>query len=323
MQQACSPPERRSHACCMTLPERCTMARSTMNMSRFAVETLAENARFRRYRNTNTGRKNVSDELRHALLRHSAKEMYAVNPITRIRFAQRMLKELEFRFLKNGNTTFDFLTLVVREDAIPFSGNREYDIHAHRKWIREQLAGFDYLGVIEPALYLRAPFAGGASMPWISWHVHLIVWNASAESVKTLVGEINSCWKPFFPGRTAAHRRPSEFSELPERVAYICKLPVCEYNSWRVNATVGPAQSSLRDSMPVTVRWKQKKRKIRPGNLARALSAIGPDRKLLILSIGGGEGLDIWRRCLLKTRVQLQAEQRKRDIRLYRDLYGP
>lgn len=299
------------------------MHKPAQSIKAFALQTRKQNLWFQNYGITKLGRANVSDDLRRAQELRAAKTMKAVNPHTRIQFAKTTSSALKTWFRENEITEFYFVTLIWDEHAMPLRLAARHDIFAQRRWIKQQLAGFDFLGMIDVALYQQAPFQPGRREPWVSWHAHLIVWNVSKKEIETLGQAVNRRYQPFLPGASAFHARREGIEQLEARLAYICKLPATEYNAWLVRVPAGIDPRTGERLMRVTERFTQNKRSMRPGNYAKMLKVMGVKRSLLLFCVGGGEGLDLKGHTARAARSRLKRDERKRDEKLHRELYGP
>ena len=298
------------------------MRKPTKTLAQFETETRSLDLRFRQHRITGRGADCINDQMRKSLELRSAKKMKAVNPITRIAFCRAITQKLKSWFRENKISTFHFVTLISSDHAMPLSDAQGRDIHAQRKWIKSQLDGLDYFGMIDTALYREAPFTSAPEEPWVSWHAHLIVWNASADQIKKLRSAVNRCHEAFRPNAPAFHDSCDSVERLEERVAYICKLPMSEYNSWETLAPAGIDKATGKRLVRPTGSVRQQKRQLRPGNFAKLLAAIGAGVGLLMLWFAGGEGMQLAKRAARSAQLRLQREEAERDSKLHVAVYG-
>lgn len=299
------------------------MRKPTKTLAQFEAETRSLDLRFRQHRITQRGRDCINDQMRKALELRSAKEMKAVNPITRIAFCRAITQKLKSWFRENKISTFYFVTLISSDHAMLLSNAQGRDLNAQRKWIKSELDGLDYFGMIDAAFYREAPFTSAPEEPWVSWHAHLIVWNASAKQIEQLRNAVNRRYEAFRPNAPAFHASCDSIDRLEERVAYICKLPMSEYNSWETLATAGIDKATNKRLMRPTGRISQNKRQLRLGNFAELLAAMGPDLRLSMLAISGGEGLNLKLQALKRARSRLELNELERDTKLREALCRP
>lgn len=271
-----------------------------------------------RYQTSSRGKNAVSELLAKSLQTGAAYKMKAVNPKCRIHFAEALFKSLNSCFLQSRISTFFFVTIVSDRHAMRCRDADNHDIKDHRAWISKKLDGFDFLGMIEIAYYPKAPFRPGGEVPWVSWHVHAIVWNATRAKIEKLKREINRDHQSFNPDRMACHYHSLNADDLESRVAYICKLPITEYNAYMTLASgpVDPA-TGIQTKVP-TGRARQKKGELMPGDTVRALIAMGEQRALSLLCVAGGQGIQVRKETLDNACKFLTAERAKHEEKILR-----
>jgi hypothetical protein len=293
------------------------MTRRSNKRGREAIRSLqalgkferGEDARFRQYR---VSRKpNLSSELRKRLELRSSADLYSVNPVSRIQVATALDESLQSHFHARGTTEAYFVTLISEKHSARADDNAGYDVAAHRLWIDTVLAGIDYIGMIEPAIYPAVSFMPDGNADWISWHAHIVVWNTTAADLKDLKDIINDSENAFRPGGTVFHYRKANPRKIEPEVAYMCKSPRSEHYTYPAKRVVVDPVTRKRAAVPTGV-FKQNKRQLRTGKRLIVLSAM---EELLIsdLCVHGGAGREIAANALLAAKRVLVEDQRARD----------
>ena len=249
----------------------------------------------------------LPESVRKRLELRRAKGMYAVNFVSRISFAKFLIQEFEKRIQNQEIENLYFVTLVSDRHAAAVDDQETYDLENHKAWIAETLKGFDYFGIVEPALYPRVAFKQDATKAWVSWHVHVLIWNAATADVQKLKSAVDKEEDTFKPGGQAVKFRTVRPERLEADLLYICKSCRSEYNVYaKMDEEIDPETGEIIEY--VGNQWRQNKRAIRMGQFTITVMAIG-SRRLREFCVYGGEGMALMRPAMTAAKEELLAEE--------------
>jgi hypothetical protein len=214
----------------------------------------------RRYALTSRGRKVLIGNVLDNLMRRSASSLKATNPRARMAVAE--AAEAILGPVIDGQDSLFFVTLAPRQFGRRLEQARSFDFQELRDWALEQLHGCHHIGAIEGAYYsnyLRGPLKQNQE-PWVSFHTHHLCWNVDEAKIRATVGRLNENYPAFLTGLDSAHYRAWKSVGARSRIFYMLKAPLEEY------CVVHEKQAGQN---PL-----QKKRKLRPGDAVRMLSAM-------------------------------------------------
>ncbi len=213
--------------------------------------------------------------------------------------ARRLVKD---RAVSRSQQAF-FVTLTPVAFCMRADDAQQFDFSELQHWVITQLAGLDFLGIVEVAFYSSHPLPTavlGRADPAYSFHAHLIVWNAREAAVRAACDRINARYPALLPGRLAAHMKPLNSSErVRAQLAYMLKPQTREYRAWPLGDTG---------------EWTQKSRPMRNGDAASMYAVLrGVDIDQLCFAVGAGVPLlaDIAAAARLRLRRQERRELRR------------
>lgn len=280
--------------------------RSLRALDKFQRE---QDARLRQYR---VSRKpDISIPIRKMLELRASSDLNSVNLISRIQVGICLSEKLRSNFQVHGIEDAYFVTLISEMHGVRAGDRNGHDVAAQKAWIALILAGFSYVGMIEPAYYPVVSFMPPGNEDWISWHAHIVVWNTKAATLKDLKEIVNGSEDSFRPGGVVFHYRKAPARRIEAEVAYMCKSPRSEHYTYPVKRVIIDPTTRKRTSIP-TESFKQNKRQLRTGKLLIVLSAL-EDKPIEDLCVSGGSGCDIAADALLAAKRVLEEEQRARD----------
>ncbi|WP_147025525.1 hypothetical protein [Methylobacterium oxalidis] len=103
------------------------------------------------------------------------------------------------------------------------------DIH---RTYRRALRGFDYIGMLDPALYVSTQKVECVSR-FILWHAHALVWNTSAAALDQWASEARWSMRAYLPYASGIDWRPIRPPDLRQLIWYTGKTPRQQYQLWR------------------------------------------------------------------------------------------
>lgn len=149
-----------------------------------------------------------------------------------------------------------------------------------RRHYRRALQGLDYLGMLDPALYVSAQRVQGVPR-FLLWHAHALVWNTSKRGLDNWAARVRPTMSAYLPYASAVDHRQIRPSDLRQLIWYTGKTPYKQYQLWQRGS------GSL----------AQQKRTINGVNSVR-LYAEMRDLRLPDLTLAGGTGKLILRRTI-------------------------
>jgi hypothetical protein len=178
-----------------------------------------------------------------------------------------------------------FVTLIDRRQIVRGpdpAGWRQPDptFREVRRAYGRAMAGLDYIGLLDPALFVSTQHREGVPR-FIQWHLHALVWNTSEPKLDAWAEGVRATMDAYLPGASSVDIsliRPADFLQV---LWYTAKMPRKQYQVW------------LRERGS----FQQYKRQINGVNAVRLYAALRPLR-LPHLTLAGGAGRPIRRRTL-------------------------
>lgn len=286
----------------------------------FKRQHQALDRRLHQFMRTKRGRDLGVQRLKTWLAFDAALSLKAINAIARIKHAECLVEKLRRFFERKDLASVFFVTLIVREHAVPLTEASKFDVGECKSAACKLLDGLSFIGMVEAAYYYRSLFAFEPRQPVVAWHSHAIVWSADQRELAGRMRGFNEQYQAFVPGATAGHFRKVSAASALSYARYMSKSLLNEYTAYpRMRETVDRATGEILHEP--SGKWRNRKRPIRPGNLAKAMKAMG-ERSLSTLSFAGGSGIDLRRRILAATRRKLRADEAARTANLRRVLFG-
>jgi hypothetical protein len=143
---------------------------------------------------------------------------------------------------------------------------------------RHLLRGLNYVGMLDPGLYVSAQRTHDVDR-FIHYHLHALVWGITKKKLDAILEDIRPEIWPLLSYATAADVKLVRKHSLLQMVWYVAKAPRKQYQLWR----------RRRGSL------KQYKRQINGVNSVRLFAAM-QDITLDQLTLAGGEGLRVLNR---------------------------
>lgn len=230
-----------------------------------------------------TGREAARDSLLRELLKSDAPFLAANNPEARIRFYPAWNSNLRmFAFAK---PTY-LITLMPRRYVVGIDQAKHFDIRTLQAWARNELLGFDYVGIVEAAHYSEARFGPDAGAQ-ISFHVHLIVVGPDFALLERRIAEISRKYPSLIVSCNSADARLIKPEDLGLVFKYLIKEPTNDYRIY-------PIKEQIEDELGTTRTFdtdesRQRKKRLTSGVQLR-VRRITRDWYLDKMIIGGGRG---------------------------------
>lgn len=247
---------------------------------------------------------------RHLLTRSAADRLLAVNAYSRISLARALCEEIAGKLCVNEHSEHDqpifFATLIPKEGLVT-TDTRVIDLCSMKQRLRADLRGVSYVGTFEQGHYASLPSSdGGPGSRAISWHLHLLMWDMSAEQTANLIRKLRKSghYQAVVEELKPVHAEQVANGELPDVVAYLLKPPTHSYRVQRYPWFGRDGEIRLKPDGTPRFYVKQQRSGLRKGERLRvfhAMKHLGLDELL----VAGGEGSGLRTRALQKAAKEL------------------
>ena len=287
------------------------MRKPLLSWDQYRREHLKRDRRLKRYLISAWGRKIPSSDVVDELKEASARSLFATNTHARLALTEAVLNRT-LRIKRSRATAF--VTLAPACFAMPLWRAASFDPEKLKLWAKEVLIGYNFMGMVDLALYINLGANADSKTPSVAWHVHLVVWNFEQRKLQRALERINEEERSFVPGRPTAHMRLLRPGAIDGRVAYMMKAPLSEYMVLPHKEAEG--EPDAKEPGPEQrARFDQQKRALRPGNAVKLCQVLA-GRTLSSLMVSSGEGIEIFRTALSKAKAQIQRNDERRQRKL-------
>jgi hypothetical protein len=242
-------------------------------------------------------------------------DLCCINHSARIRWSKAFCKEFE-QFFELGpkhqypDQPLFFVTLTdvscTTDHDAPW-----VDIDKFKRKLQSGLRGLNYVGMVEPGLYVNvAPGTRWSKKKAVSWHLHAICWGESRREMKRRFRRLNrqGCCLSIMESQRGADQKEIVDERLPknrnrtflaDKLRYLLKSPK---NAYRIYKTERVTLDG--ECVPC---FRQRKSELRKGDritLFHLMKGLHLDE----LAAAGGEGTDMMRR-IKRRAVQVRASR--------------
>jgi hypothetical protein len=238
------------------------------------------------------------------LQRANAFALYANNAYSRIAFADIALKHIlaESGILHGPRC---FVTIAPARFALNLNDrsgpNRDlrsfrrcissaanFKVHAVKQMARQAFGNLPFIGMVEAALFPHWDASGWAASDTVSWHCHLLAWEANREELNRVLQPLRERHASIKEGVTSVHIQEVPDDDVLRQFAYALKAPQKVYRTAYLR-TVSREQGLTGFD---TRAWRIKKDWLRTGQRIRLLDVMA-GRTLDDLMFGNREGTDL------------------------------
>lgn len=195
----------------------------------------------------------------------------AVNAHVRIDAAEIILDRLESFALQIRKRAPLVSSVVVTSDqwltSLPDAC--AIDICKIRDELHDAFRGLSYVGMIEPAFYPRRRHPGITITGMVSWHAHLLFWDAQRETLGQAVAKINRGTTGPLYGVAPASLRRRSWNSAAECLCYLLKSPAKSYSTRRMPERIDPGTGEI-----IAEHDLQIPQKLRPGQHVHMRNAL-------------------------------------------------
>lgn len=239
-------------------------------------------------------------------------QLFANNSEARINFAEVAERHVKAHNVLGRPGTSFFVTVTPGEFAQSELEAASFNPQRIQSWIRARLPDFDFIGIVEAALYEHGSSGETCKRdPMISWHVHMHFWNTTYSRLNKALAKIRRNHPSFVAGRPSARCDVSKSpEEVTRRTFYMLKIPQKQYHVYRTPAesVVDPATGEI------VAKPHIQKRPLRTGQRIR-MCRVMTNRFLDRLLFGQGDGTKLRRLIVTEARRHFDTEHRHAEIR--------
>ena len=219
--------------------------------------------------------------------------LYAASAPARIAYTRIMRRVLLARLGElDPGEPIAFVSLIERGYTLGLRRAGEIDLLSLKAWVRAELPGCSFVGMIEPAYYGNVGVAKDGGSRAVSWHAHLILWGASRARLAALIESVSRRKLTLVPGVTAGHSRLLRRDEIEGQIHYMMKGAISEYRVWQDKDVFDETTGELVHLG--TGRFQQGKQPLRPGDLSR-MARVFSGKYLDDLAFAAGDGKEFLR----------------------------
>lgn len=231
----------------------------------------------------------LSREARFEIAPEQAFNLPACNYTARIEFA-RIATDHVTRFtnsLPRSEPVF-WVTLIRDTYTVPYDEAAALNLFKLQQWVRAELLGCSFVGMVEAALYTNANEVRPGWKRAISWHTHLLVWGVTKQRMREIRDSINVRFRTLIPGAKPAHFRLLRPEEIEGQALYMMKAPVNEY---RIITKMREAKdpNTRKIVREPTGAFRSRKYQLGPGDLTRMANLLA-GKSLDGLAFAAGDG---------------------------------
>jgi hypothetical protein len=173
------------------------------------------------------------------------------------------------------------------------------DLHKFKRKLQAGLRGLNYLGMVEPGLYVNvAPGTRWSNKKAVSWHLHAICWGETRSEMKRRFKRLNrdGCYVSILRSQRGADQKEIVAGRLPknrdrtflaDKLRYLLKSPKKAYRIYKTERVTSDGEC-----VPC---FRQRKSQLRHGDRI-TLFHLMKGLHFPELAAAGGEGTDLMRK---------------------------
>lgn len=244
-----------------------------------------------------------------------AKYLAANNLDARLNFARITAEHLAaaVETLADDQPVF-FVTLIRHDHTIREDQAAGFNIKRSHAWAYRVLRECAYVGMCEGSLYTNLNAAGASFKRAVSWHIHAVVWGIAEADLAKICDAANARYRTIIDGIQSAHHRRLSVNEVAGRALYMCKGQLSEYRVWpRKRTSINSETGEI--TIEGTGRFRQGKRPLRPGDMARMYNLFA-GRLLDKLAFSGGAGKPVLKAIRHEALADFRSSERRKATQL-------
>lgn len=237
------------------------------------------------------GKSKLSTDTLSKLMKQNATDMSAINPHTRIAYAQSADHSIHSRLKMGELGEVFFVDVACKEHIAPISDIREFNLEALSEWMRPLLKGMNFFGALDAAYYYDGTLLTDKKEPAVCWHGHFMVWGVTKKKLLKRQTKTNDRFHAGWPGGSCFYFK-RWVDNIDGRAMYMMKAPQSEYSVHLYDKAVETSDPETGEIVEGLMnKAKQYKRELRPGSLEKVVQLYAKVSMSDVLMAGGNGDL--------------------------------
>lgn len=265
-----------------------------------------------RHHVSDAGKNKLPPEIMAKLLKQNAIDMFAMNPHTRIVFAEKADHYIQQRLTLGEITDAFFVDIACKKHIRSISDVENFDLEKIRKWMSARLENMNFFGALDAAYYYDGTPLTSKKEPAVCWHGHFLVWNTTQQRMKKRQKKTNERFEAGWPGGKCFYFK-NWTENIEGRAMYMMKSPQSEYSVALYKEQKETFDPDTGEVEEIEIeKAKQYKRPLRPGSFKNIIDLYSRVEMRDIL-VAGGHGKSLLSDVLTSAPNQL-AEEREAQL---------
>ena len=235
------------------------------------------------------GKNKLPPEIMAKLLKQNAIDMFAMNPHTRIAFAEKADRYIRQRLTLGEIADAFFVDIACKKHIRSISDVENFDLEKIRKWMSARLENMNFFGALDAAYYYDGTPLTNKKEPAVCWHGHFMVWGTTQKHLKKRQKKTNERFEAGWPGGKCFYFK-NWAENIEGRAMYMMKAPQSEYSValYKQHKETFDPETGEVEEIEID-KAKQYKRPLRPGSFKNIVDLYSRVEMRDIL-IAGGQG---------------------------------
>lgn len=242
-----------------------------------------------RHHVSDAGKNKLPPEIMAKLLKQNAIDMFAMNPHTRIVFAEKTDHYIQQRLTLGEITDAFFVDIACKKHIRSISDIETFDLEKIRKWMSARLKELNFFGALDAAYYYNGTPLTNKKEPAVCWHGHFMVWGTTQKQLKKWQKKTNERFEAGWPGGKCLYFK-NWTENIEGRAMYMVKAPQSEYSValYKQHKETFDPETGEVEEIEIE-KAKQYKRPLRPGSFKNIVELYSRVEMRDVL-IAGGQG---------------------------------
>ncbi|KAA1233665.1 hypothetical protein FHL81_20000 [Agrobacterium tumefaciens] len=233
------------------------------------------------------GKNKLPPEIMAKLLKQNAIDMFAMNPHTRIVFAEKADRYIRQRLMLGEITDAFFVDIACKKHIRSISDVENFDLEKIRKWMSARLENMNFFGALDAAYYYDGTPLTNKKEPAVCWHGHFMVWGTTQKQLKNRQKKTNERFEAGWPGGKCFYFK-NWTENIEGRAMYMMKAPQSEYSValYKQHKETFDPETGEVEEIEID-KAKQYKRPLRPGSFKNIVDLYSRVEMRDVLIAGG------------------------------------
>ncbi|WCJ62743.1 hypothetical protein [Agrobacterium tumefaciens] len=240
-----------------------------------------------RYHVSAAGKNKLPPEIMAKLLKQNAIDMFAMNPHTRIVFAEKADRYIRQRLTLGEIADVFFVDIACKKHIRSISDIQNFNLEKIRKWMSARLENMNFFGALDAAYYYDGTPLTNKKEPAVCWHGHFMVWGTTQKQLKKRQKKTNQRFEAGWPGGKCFYFK-NWTENIEGRAMYMMKAPQSEYSValYKEQKETFDPETGEVEEIEIE-KAKQYKRPLRPGSFKNIVDLYSRVEMRDILVAGG------------------------------------